>query len=617
MRRWTEADRLDALERYKIMDTPSEADFDDIARIAAQICGVPMALVSLLDDKRQWFKAKLGLAAGETPREWAFCGHAIHQLGVFEVQDASRDPRFAENPLVTSDPSLRFYAGAPLETPDGFPLGTLCVLDSKPHQLTEDQRSALLALARQVMTQMEHRRLLAQQQADEARHRQILHSAIDYAIVTMDLSGRITSWNEGARRILQWAEEEMCGRLCDEFFTPEDREAGQPAKEMGAALRSGFGTDERWHLRKDGERFWANGEMMPLVDDDGIPVGFLKILRDRTEQRLSREKLESTERRFELAVEAAELGTWEAVPALRQLEWDARTRELLGVGTDHPLEFGKSFTEVIHPDDRGGVAAAVAYALEEGADNRLDIEYRVFAPGGKFRSIHARGRLIESDGQPARLVGTVRDVTARAQAEEHREMLTNELQHRVKNTLAVVQGIVSQSLRTAATPMQARDAIGDRLASLARAHDLLTQTSWIAAPMVSIVEGAVAVAGAHKGRVHLSGPDVALKPRAALALAMALHELTTNAIKYGALSKDQGYVDMRWAYGDAEGRPVVEVVWQEVGGPMVSKPTREGFGTRLMTNGLRSDLGGEGVLSYLSDGVRWTLQADRSVIEEA
>jgi GAF domain-containing protein len=230
-------DRLESLRSYGILDTAPEPAFDDIARLAAHICQAPIALISFVDQDRQWFKSEIGLGLRETPIEASICAHAIAQRGLFLVADASRDERFADSPLVTGESQIRFYAGALLQAADGHALGTLCVLDRVARELSSDQQDALRALAGQVMAQLDLRRIIAaqahalarQEQAERAlrqsedRFRTLLATTTDI-VWTTDSTGAAVDENESWSNFTGQKWEELRGYEFADAIHPEDRE---------------------------------------------------------------------------------------------------------------------------------------------------------------------------------------------------------------------------------------------------------------------------------------------------------------------------------------------------------------------------------------------------------
>jgi len=215
-----ETERLAALRDYHILDTEAERVYDDLTRVAAYICDVPIALVSLVDTPRQWFKSRLGLSRAETPRDVAFCAHAILQPEPLIVRDALKDARFADNPLVRRAPRIRFYAGFPLHSPEGFALGTICVMDRKPRALTKEQTKAMQALARQVMALLDLRRV-SEHLADTLEHVKTLRGLLPICAWCKRIRDDKGYWNQVEAYLRAHTDASFTHGICPECLAKE------------------------------------------------------------------------------------------------------------------------------------------------------------------------------------------------------------------------------------------------------------------------------------------------------------------------------------------------------------------------------------------------------------
>ncbi len=215
-----EAERLAALREYHILDTEAEQAYDDITALAAYLCHVPIAMISLVDESRQWFKSKLGLNRRETPRDIAFCAHAILQTEPLIVRDALKDARFADSALVTRAPHIRFYAGFPLASPEGFALGTLCAIDRRPRQLSAEQKTAMQALARQVMALLELRRVSARM-AEALGHVKTLHGLLPICAWCKRVRDDQGYWKQVETYIREHTDADFTHGICPECFEKE------------------------------------------------------------------------------------------------------------------------------------------------------------------------------------------------------------------------------------------------------------------------------------------------------------------------------------------------------------------------------------------------------------
>ncbi|WP_147022095.1 HWE histidine kinase domain-containing protein [Microvirga aerophila] len=338
-----------------------------------------------------------------------------------------------------------------------------------------------------------------------------------------------------------------------------------------------------------------------ILDGGGAPSGVVGVLLDMTDRRNAEEALQQRERELKAALGAASLGTYVYDHVTGELK-SSGLNVIYGYPEDHELTLA-DLRARYHPDDLERLGRIFGEALDPSV-SQFEMEFRLRFPDGTVRWVYGKGEYVrDADGLRSSR-GVVMDVSDRKKWEEHQQLLINELNHRVKNTLATVQSIVSQTLRNATTAHDAKDALESRLFALSRAHDVLTRENWEGASLYEIVAQAVEPYSSRgEDRLHLSGPDVRLSPRMALALAMALQELATNAVKYGALSNGGGEILITWAVDRARARPRLPLCWEERGGPPVEPPKRRGFGSRLIERTLAQDLDGEVRIDFAATGV--------------
>lgn len=484
-----EAERLAILADHDFDLLRGEVALRRLTDFAAALCEAPTALVSLVTEQTQEFVARTGLDAPSTPRRLSFCAHAVASDSVLIVPDAARDPRFAANELVTGEMHIRFYAGVPLHSREGLPLGTLCVIAPQPRPgLTPLQRQGLEVIAEQVARALEtNRSALGQIRADVAASRALSES------------------------------------------------------------------DRRFRGLAD-----AVPQMVWSTRPDGYPDYF-----------------------------------------------NRRWYEFTGV--DMGATDGDAWSLVLHPDDRERSVATWQAAVESGEP--YEIEYRLRRADGSYRWALGNGLpQRDEDGQIIRWFGTCTDIHEQRMALEEREIISQELSHRIKNIFAVVIGLIGVAARERPELGGAADELRERIGALGRAHDYVRPHSARSLP----TDHAGSLHGLFRAlfapyetvdqpRFAIGGDDVTIDDRSATPLALFFHEIATNAIKYGALSTDTGRV----AITVASVEDLVRIDWRETGGPPVKAPAKmEGFGSRLVELSIVRQLGGSVDRDWAADGLR-------------
>ncbi len=484
--------RLKVLAEHDAEAGINDSALDALTSLAAEICGAPISLVSLVDSDHQRFLARTGLAAAQTPRDVSFCQHAMLRPEIMIVPDALADPRFADNPLVRGDPHIRFYAGAPLRSSEGAPLGALCVIDSVPREgLTALQTHTLTVLAEQVMLALTARRR-ARQRAESDR-------AFQEALV--------------------------------------ERET----------------------------RFRVLADTMPQMVWSAQSDGFCDYFNAR----------------------------WYAFTGLQPGSAD-----------------GTAWSALLHPEDSARTLARWEESL--ATHEPYEIEYRLRNADGSYRWTLGRAvPMYGPDGDVARWFGTCTDIDEQKRVAEQRQLISQELSHRIKNIFSIISGMISLSARRYPEARDMAEDLRERIIALGRAHDFVRPHTAASqpGPSANSLQGALRQlflpydtdAGP---RIVMSGDDAVIDDQAATPFALLFHELATNAAKYGALSRDGGKVHL----SIAQSGDTMAFDWRETGGPEIATlPEHAGFGSQLIEIGGVRQLGGHLRRVWLPEGLHFTL----------
>jgi len=422
-----ETGRLNALQGYAVLDTLTEVEFDRITKLASLICNAPISLISLIDEKRQWFKSKVGLLVNETSRDFAFCQYTIMDTAIFEVEDASIDGRFKDNPLVTGDPNIRFYAGFPLVDPAGFALGTLCVIDKRPKILTDDQKEGLQLLAAEVIGLIVERR-----KKEELKHFEKLFLVSNDLVFIGGMDGFFKKINPAFQRILGWDEQYLLNTSTFELIHPDDIQRtenefpklakGEPTVNFIQRFKTSSGEYKRIQWTSSSEPATGN---------------IFGIGRDITEQYVLEKELEHTREMLEQTNKVARVGGWEFDFIKQTLYWTSITKEIHGASEDYVPDLSTAINFYKEGESRNRITEIFTEAITNGTP--WDAQLQITSLQGKDIWVRALGDAEFEKGVCKRVYGTFQDVNDFKLAEqalkssvESQEALNDELLEKIQ-----------------------------------------------------------------------------------------------------------------------------------------------------------------------------------------
>ncbi|QOC22384.1 PAS domain S-box protein [Wenzhouxiangella sp. AB-CW3] len=484
----TEVRRQRKLEEYRVLDTDNEALFDELVRLAAQACDTPMAIVSLMDADRQWFKASVGMDIDSTPRKIAFCDLVIRQCRNLVVDDAALDPRFIDNPLVTGKPNIRFYAGVPLLAADGSCIGTLAVMDSEARSIEAHQVHTLQAFSKLAMHALDLRltRLALKDSADEKQH---LLDKLDKSQWLMDIARRavrLGGWHvDLASEQITWSEqaavihEEPPGHSprVDEginYYAPEHRRKIREA--YTSCATRGVPFDEELQLiTARGRRRWVRTIGEPEHDPDGSIIGVQGAILDISERKRTEEALRLSEERYRHAAEASQAALWDYDMITGKVSFSETFRNMLGYARleDMPDTL-EAYMQLMHPEDRDRVREKADRMVDRATEDRATAQFRLLTQSGDYRWVESNSKVIRDEqGRAIRRLGSTVDIHERRLAEqqlrEQAERMRGVLETACDAIITIDEYGVMETVNPAATEMfgyRAEDMLGQGISIL-------------------------------------------------------------------------------------------------------------------------------------------------------
>ncbi|MFG6432551.1 PAS domain S-box protein [Roseateles sp. LYH14W] len=435
--------RLARLAALAVMDSEPEPLFDHLTALAAQVCGTPVALLGLLDEKRQWFKAAVGFGRSETPRAQTFCAHTLLADGLFEVNDASLDERFANHPDVLAEPPLRFYAGVPIRLDDGSHPGTLCVVDFRPRQLTDAQREALMRLADSAAEALMMRE--RDQGSREAQRKsdlrwQVLAESSPLGIYQTDADGLCQYVNPAWERIYGITLEDSLGEGWGATLHPEDGPAVVAQWRQSAARRQPF--EMSYRIRRPagagGDVRHVHSRAQPLLTAQGSLRGFVGIVEDATDRLAAERQLRDSKILLDRTGRVAGVGGWSLDLQTQALVWSDQTCRIHDLAPGHRPTLEEAIG-YYRPEARPVIEAAVRRGISHG--DPWSLELPLVTARGREIWVLAQGQVDWQDGTPVRLVGALQDVTEHHRATVELERSRQRLRALYETTPALMHSV--------------------------------------------------------------------------------------------------------------------------------------------------------------------------------